>query len=125
MKVWRELRTDPGAQYDHTITLDVSDLAPMITFGTNPGMGVAVTGTDSGSRQHRGCRVSKSTLQNALHYMGLTPGQAVLGQPDPGGVHWKLHERPTLGPAGRRVDHEGQVRRQGCPRARCARARRP
>jgi 3-isopropylmalate/(R)-2-methylmalate dehydratase large subunit len=80
MKVWRGLRTDPGAQYDHTITLDVSDLAPMITFGTNPGMGVAVTGRipDPDSIAEPG---HKSTLRNALQYMGLTPGQAVLGQP--------------------------------------------
>jgi 3-isopropylmalate/(R)-2-methylmalate dehydratase large subunit len=80
MKVWRGLHTDPGATYDHTITLDVTDLAPMITFGTNPGMGVAVTGRipdpDSVAEP-----AHKSTLRNALEYMGLTPGQAVLGHP--------------------------------------------
>ena len=80
MKVWRDLRTDPGAQYDHTITLDVSDLAPMITFGTNPGMGVAVTGRIPDPDQVSDA-AHKATLRNALQYMGLTPGQAVLGQP--------------------------------------------
>jgi 3-isopropylmalate/(R)-2-methylmalate dehydratase large subunit len=80
MTVWRDLRSDPGARYDHTITLDVNDLGPMITFGTNPGMGVAVTGRipDPDSIVEP---AHKATLRNALQYMGLTPGQAVIGQP--------------------------------------------
>jgi 3-isopropylmalate/(R)-2-methylmalate dehydratase large subunit len=80
MKVWRDLRTDPGAQYDHTITLEVGDLAPMVTFGTNPGMGVQVTGRIPDPDQVADAS-NKATLKNALHYMGLTAGQAVLGQP--------------------------------------------
>ena len=78
--LWRALRTDPGAQYDHTISLDVSELAPMVTFGTNPGMGVQVTGRIPDPEQVADAS-GKSTLKNALHYMGLTAGQAVLGQP--------------------------------------------
>ena len=78
--VWRELRTDPGARYDHTITLDVSGLAPMVTFGTNPGMGVEVTGRVPDPAQIRDA-AGKATLQKALDYMGLTAGQAVQGQP--------------------------------------------
>ena len=35
--------TDEGAVYDRTVTLDASELAPMITYGTNPGMGMPVT----------------------------------------------------------------------------------
>lgn len=79
MEQWRTLRTDPGARYDMTVTLDVSDLAPMITFGTNPGMGVPVTGSipDPAAATD----AARSTLTNALRYMGLTPGQKVLGQP--------------------------------------------
>ncbi|MBK7256324.1 MAG: 3-isopropylmalate dehydratase large subunit [Ignavibacteriae bacterium] len=78
--LWRALLTDPGAQYDHTISLDVSELAPMVTFGTNPGMGVQVTGRIPDPEQVADAS-GKSTLKNALHYMGLTAGQAVLGQP--------------------------------------------
>jgi len=80
VKVWRELRSDPGARYDHTITLDVSGLAPMVTFGTNPGMGVQLTGhvPDPSALADA---AEKSTLQKALDYMGLRAGQAVMGQP--------------------------------------------
>ena len=78
--LWRALLTDPGAQYDHTISLDVSELAPMVTFGTNPGMGVQVTGRIPDPEQVADAS-GKSTLKNSLHYMGLTAGQAVLGQP--------------------------------------------
>ncbi|HEU4730299.1 MAG TPA: 3-isopropylmalate dehydratase large subunit, partial [Kofleriaceae bacterium] len=41
---WRELRTDDGARFDHAVALDAGALEPMITFGTNPGMGMAITG---------------------------------------------------------------------------------
>jgi 3-isopropylmalate/(R)-2-methylmalate dehydratase large subunit len=40
---WRELPSDPGASYDRTVTIDVGALAPMITYGTNPGMGMPLT----------------------------------------------------------------------------------
>jgi 3-isopropylmalate/(R)-2-methylmalate dehydratase large subunit len=80
VKVWRKLRTDPGARYDHTITLDVSGLAPMVTFGTNPGMGVQLTGTIPDPAALTDA-AEKTTLQKALDYMGLRAGQAVLGQP--------------------------------------------
>ena len=71
---WRQLPTDAGASFDRTLALDASSLAPMITYGTNPGMSVAVTGTvpvRSGDRVHA----------KALEYMGLTAGQPILGQP--------------------------------------------
>ena len=44
VKRWRELSTDDGAKFDRTVTLDAGALAPMITYGTNPGMGIPVTG---------------------------------------------------------------------------------
>src|SRR5579871_1435119 len=40
---WSALRTDDGAKFDASVSLDASKLAPMITYGTNPGMGIAVT----------------------------------------------------------------------------------
>jgi 3-isopropylmalate/(R)-2-methylmalate dehydratase large subunit len=77
---WRALRTDEGAIYDESIQLTASDLEPMITYGTNPGMGVPITsrvpdpdGIPDPSR--------KNSLTKALKYMGLTPGQPLLGQP--------------------------------------------
>ena len=41
---WRQLSTDPDATYDRSVTLDASGLDPMITYGTNPGMGMPITG---------------------------------------------------------------------------------
>ena len=41
---WQALASDEGAGYDHSITLDAAALEPMITYGTNPGMGMAITG---------------------------------------------------------------------------------
>jgi 3-isopropylmalate/(R)-2-methylmalate dehydratase large subunit len=77
---WRQLPTDPGASYDKTITLDGAALEPMITYGTNPGMGMPVTGripdpaalADPGQRR---------ATEKALAYMALQPGQPLLGQP--------------------------------------------
>jgi 3-isopropylmalate/(R)-2-methylmalate dehydratase large subunit len=77
---WRQLPTDPGARYDRSITLDAARLTPMITYGTNPGMGMPIDGrvpdpdamTDASQRQ---------ALDKALRYMNLQPGQALLGKP--------------------------------------------
>jgi 3-isopropylmalate/(R)-2-methylmalate dehydratase large subunit len=77
---WRQLPTEAGATYDKVVTLDASMLEPMVTFGTNPGMGLPVTGrvptpddcTDA---------AQKAALEKALRYMGLQPGEAVLGHP--------------------------------------------
>lgn len=76
---WRNLPSDEGATFDQSITIDVSALEPMVTYGTNPGMGMPISGqvpdpddvTDVTERQG---------LEHALEYMGLTPGQSMLGQ---------------------------------------------
>ncbi len=77
---WRTLPTDEGAAYDKSITLHADDLAPMITYGTNPGMGMSITdrvpdpdGLSDPSQ--------KMALAKALAYMGLQPGQPLLGRP--------------------------------------------
>jgi 3-isopropylmalate/(R)-2-methylmalate dehydratase large subunit len=77
---WRELRSDPGAKFDPTVTLDASRVEPMITFGTNPGMGIPITGTvpsPDGARDH----TQAASLAKALRYMGLSPGEPLLGRP--------------------------------------------
>jgi 3-isopropylmalate/(R)-2-methylmalate dehydratase large subunit len=80
VKRWSTLRTDEGAVYDRSIVLDVTRLAPMVTFGTNPGMGIPVDGIvpDPASLPDAAQRVS---LQNALRYMNLTPGRRLAGHP--------------------------------------------
>ncbi|MDS4026150.1 MAG: 3-isopropylmalate dehydratase large subunit [Candidatus Contendobacter sp.] len=76
---WKNLTSDAGAVYDHAITLDAAALEPMITYGTNPGMGMGITGRvpDPASP---GDAHQKAALDKALRYMGLQPGQALLGQ---------------------------------------------
>ena len=77
---WRRLPSDPGAAYDRSMILDATQLAPMVTYGTNPGMGFAITDripdpatlTDATQR---------SSLEAALAYMALNPGEQVLGRP--------------------------------------------
>jgi 3-isopropylmalate/(R)-2-methylmalate dehydratase large subunit len=77
---WRTLPTDDGAVYDREIAIDASGLEPMITFGTNPGMGMPISGAvpdPSGV----GDPVEKETLAKALRYMDLEPGKPLAGHP--------------------------------------------
>ncbi len=71
---WRQLPSDEGATYDRTVTVDAAALEPMITWGTNPGMGVPVT---QPVPQPNG----KPGIRKALDYMRLEPGKPLLGQP--------------------------------------------
>ena len=77
---WRGLPSDAGATYDASLTLDAGTLEPMVTYGTNPGMGIPITGripspADTPDPTHR------RALEKALQYMDLAPGQRILGQP--------------------------------------------
>jgi 3-isopropylmalate/(R)-2-methylmalate dehydratase large subunit len=77
---WKQLPTDSGAAYDRSIHIDANTLEPMITFGTNPGMGVPITSpipepskiSDAGERE---------ALAKALAYMGLEAGKPLVGRP--------------------------------------------
>jgi 3-isopropylmalate/(R)-2-methylmalate dehydratase large subunit len=77
---WRQLKTDDGARYDKSITLNANDLAPMITFGTNPGMGIPITGRIPDPNQSPDVS-QKLALEKALKYMNLQPGEALLEKP--------------------------------------------
>jgi 3-isopropylmalate/(R)-2-methylmalate dehydratase large subunit len=77
---WRDLRSDDGATFDTSLTIDASSLAPMITYGTNPGTGVPITqrvpdpdGLSAGD--------DRESVRHALDYMQLTPGQPLIGTP--------------------------------------------
>ncbi len=76
---WRELPTDPGAQYDRTVILDGSALEPMITYGTTPGMGGKITAPIPDPR-NLADENQRATLEKSLTYMGLQAGQALIGQ---------------------------------------------
>jgi 3-isopropylmalate/(R)-2-methylmalate dehydratase large subunit len=75
---WRSLPGDEGAVFDSSVTLDASALEPMITYGTNPGMGMPITGRVPTPEQV-GDPVQRGTLEKALAYMDLRPGQPLLG----------------------------------------------
>ena len=75
---WRTLPTDEGAQYDASITLNASELTPMITYGTNPGMGIPITNLVPEPSQLSDPS-QQMALDKALTYMGLQPGQSLLG----------------------------------------------
>jgi 3-isopropylmalate/(R)-2-methylmalate dehydratase large subunit len=76
---WRALPTDAGAPFDRTVTLDAAALEPMITFGTNPGMGVGIGGRVPDPAAVPDA-AQRAALEKALAYMGLAPGQPMLGQ---------------------------------------------
>jgi 3-isopropylmalate/(R)-2-methylmalate dehydratase large subunit len=73
------LPSDEGAGFDRIIHFNASDLAPMITYGTNPGMGMRITDRipDPDSIPDAS---QKAAHAKALSYMGLIPGQTLLGQ---------------------------------------------
>jgi 3-isopropylmalate/(R)-2-methylmalate dehydratase large subunit len=77
---WRRLPTDEGAQYDAVITLDADALEPMITYGTNPGMGIGVTGRVPDPDRAPDLS-TRNALGKALAYMDLQPNQPLLGKP--------------------------------------------
>ena len=70
---WRDFRSDPEATFDREVSLDISDLAPMVTFGTNPGMVMPVDETIPDNRD--------PGFKKALEYMGLVAGQPLLATP--------------------------------------------
>ena len=76
---WRQLPTDEGATYDKSITLNATDLEPMITYGTNPGMGMPITKRIPDPTEIADMN-QRATLEKALTYMALKPGQPLLGQ---------------------------------------------
>ncbi len=77
---WRQLPTDADAGYDKNISLDASALEPMITFGTNPGMGIPITAAVPNPSDIAD-PLERDSLAKALRYMDLPPGQPLLGHP--------------------------------------------
>ena len=75
---WKQLPTDEGAVYDKSITINASELEPMITFGTNPGMGISINSPvpDPASVSDP---IERESLAKALRYMDLQPGSSLVG----------------------------------------------
>ncbi len=76
---WRTLPTDDGATFDRTIVVDAGSLEPMITWGTNPGMGIPVSGTVPDPAAAADPQARRG-LEHAIEYMGLAAGQPIAGQ---------------------------------------------
>ena len=76
---WKRLPTDEDASFDKTVTLDASALEPMITYGTNPGMGMKITDRVPDPAMV-GDASQKAALNKSIAYMGLQPGQLLLGK---------------------------------------------
>ncbi|MBV8847484.1 MAG: 3-isopropylmalate dehydratase large subunit [Bryobacterales bacterium] len=77
---WKQLPTDEGAEYSKHLRLDAGELEPMVTFGTNPGMGIPISGAIPNPSSISD-PMAKSDLVKALHYMALEPGKPLLGHP--------------------------------------------
>ena len=80
VRQWRFLPTDDGATYDKRITINATELSPMITYGTNPGMGMPVTGSMPNPDTFADAS-AKLALKKSLEYMGLKPGEPLSGKP--------------------------------------------
>jgi len=77
---WRALPGDPEASFDRTLSLDVSSLEPMVTYGTNPGMGAPVSQSVP-DPQGEPDPARRAALEKALGYMDLQPGRPLQGHP--------------------------------------------
>lgn len=75
---WKTLYSDADAVFDRELHIRAADIEPMITYGTNPGMGIGITGRvpDLSNVDER----EKPSFEKSLHYMGLTPGDAIKGK---------------------------------------------
>ena len=76
---WRQLPSDNGADFDEEITIRGDELIPMITYGTNPGMGIPITAAVPAPQEESDYN-KKIALDKALTYMDLAPGQRLLGK---------------------------------------------
>ena len=77
---WKELYTDQDAVFDLELKIQAEHIEPMITYGTNPGMGMSITQSIP-SLESLTNEAEKNNLKKSLTYMGLQAGQSLLGMP--------------------------------------------
>ena len=77
---WRTLTSDEGATYDKEIVIDANTLEPMVTYGTNPGMGLPISGTIPDPANESDPAAARA-LTRALEYMDLRAGDSIIGRP--------------------------------------------
>jgi len=76
---WKKLNSDPDAVFDKELKFNAADIKPMITYGTNPGMGMAID--DSIPLSDSKGKSASSSYIKSLDYMGFKPGMKLLGHP--------------------------------------------
>ncbi len=76
IKEWKKLKSDSDAKYDKILKFDASDIEPMITYGTNPGMGIKLTDYIPELSPN----TSKESYNKSLEYMGLSVGESLLNK---------------------------------------------
>jgi 3-isopropylmalate/(R)-2-methylmalate dehydratase large subunit len=74
---WKTLKTDDGAEFDVEINFDALDIEPMITYGTNPGMGMGISKNIPKSGDVEG---GASTFEKSLQYMGFSEEDSMIGK---------------------------------------------
>ncbi|MCK5823887.1 MAG: 3-isopropylmalate dehydratase large subunit [Ichthyobacteriaceae bacterium] len=77
MEYWKTLKTDEDAKFDSEFTFSASDIEPMITYGTNPGMGVGIT---SDVPEVEDTKEGKDTFKKSLEYMQFQEGESIIGK---------------------------------------------
>lgn len=74
---WKSLKTDDGAEFDKEYNFNAADIEPMITYGTNPGMGIGISQKIPSAQA---IRSNQASFDKSMQYMGFGEGQAMLGK---------------------------------------------
>jgi 3-isopropylmalate/(R)-2-methylmalate dehydratase large subunit len=75
---WKTLYSDDSAKFDVELNIKAEDIEPMITYGTNPGMGIGITGHIPSLSEVDA--QEKASYEKSLHYMGIEPGSKMKGK---------------------------------------------
>lgn len=78
LELWKELKTDDGAIFDTEYVFEGKEIVPMITYGTNPGLGIGITEAIPTAEE---AKMSKSSFDKSLEYMGFSAGEQMIGKP--------------------------------------------
>lgn len=78
LKTWKELKSDDDAVFDRELNYDAVDISPMITYGTNPGMGTKISGNIPSENEIE--KKSLNSYLKSLNYMGFKPGEKITGK---------------------------------------------
>ena len=76
---WKTLKSDDDAVYDREVSFDAKEIAPRITYGTNPGMGIDINGRIP--QLNEIAEAGRASFLKSLDYMGFQPGESLIGKP--------------------------------------------